>query len=62
MLFIYVEVLLLLLACCQKRHQEAYGYFRERAAAASDSSVFAALEGVFQARMANQVFLLRRVA
>jgi glyoxylase-like metal-dependent hydrolase (beta-lactamase superfamily II) len=44
------------------RDREAYGYFRERAAAAPDSPVFAALEGMFQARMANQVFLLRRVA
>jgi glyoxylase-like metal-dependent hydrolase (beta-lactamase superfamily II) len=44
------------------RDAEAYGYFRERAAAAPDQALFAALEGMFQIRMAGQVFLLRRVA
>ena len=43
------------------RDEEAYGYFRERAAAA-DQPIFGALEGTFQIRMAGQVFLLRRVA
>jgi glyoxylase-like metal-dependent hydrolase (beta-lactamase superfamily II) len=45
-----------------RRDEEAYGYFRERAAAAPDQAIFVALEGMFQARMAGQVFLLRRVA
>jgi glyoxylase-like metal-dependent hydrolase (beta-lactamase superfamily II) len=44
------------------RAAEAYGYFRERAAAAPDQTIFVALEGMFQIRMAGQVFLLRRVA
>ena len=44
------------------RDQEAYSYFRERAAAAPDQPIFGALEGTFQIRMAGQVFLLRRVA
>jgi glyoxylase-like metal-dependent hydrolase (beta-lactamase superfamily II) len=44
------------------RDEEAYGYFRERAATAPDHPVFGALEGTFQIRMAGQVFLLRRVA
>jgi hypothetical protein len=44
------------------RDQQAYGYFRERAAAAPDQALFVALEGMFQVRMAGQVFLLRRVA
>ena len=44
------------------RDEEAYGYFRERAAAAPDQPIFGALEGTFQVRMAGQVFLLRRVA
>jgi hypothetical protein len=44
------------------RDEEAYGYFRERAAAAPDQPIFEALEGTFQIRMAGQVFLLRRVA
>ena len=44
------------------RDEEAYGYFRERAAAAPDQAIFVALEGMFQTRMAGQVFLLRRVA
>jgi glyoxylase-like metal-dependent hydrolase (beta-lactamase superfamily II) len=43
-------------------NEEAYGYFRERAAAQPDQAIFLALEGMFQARMAGQVFLLRRVA
>jgi len=44
------------------RDEEAYGYFRERAAAAPDQPIFGALEGTFQIRMSGQVFLLRRVA
>jgi glyoxylase-like metal-dependent hydrolase (beta-lactamase superfamily II) len=44
------------------RDHEAYSYFRERAAAAPDQVIFLALEGMFQARMAGQVFLFRRVA
>jgi glyoxylase-like metal-dependent hydrolase (beta-lactamase superfamily II) len=44
------------------RDREAYGYFRERAAAEPDQPLFLALEGTFQVRMASQVFLLRRVA
>jgi hypothetical protein len=44
------------------RDEEAYGYFRERAAAEPDQPIFVALEGMFQARMAGDVFLLRRVA
>jgi glyoxylase-like metal-dependent hydrolase (beta-lactamase superfamily II) len=44
------------------RDEEAYAYFRERAAAAPDQPIFLALEGMFQARMAGQVFVLRRVA
>ena len=44
------------------RDEEAYSYFRERAAAAPDQPIFGALEGTFQIRMAGQVFLLRRVA
>jgi glyoxylase-like metal-dependent hydrolase (beta-lactamase superfamily II) len=44
------------------RDAEAYDYFRERATAAPDQAIFVALEGMFQTRMASQVFLLRRVA
>src|SRR5262249_52411149 len=44
------------------RDEEAYGYFRQRAAAAPDQPIFGAVEGTFQIRMAAQVFLLRRVA
>lgn len=44
------------------RDEEAHSYFRERAAAEPDQAIFLALEGMFQARMAGQVFLLRRVA
>jgi glyoxylase-like metal-dependent hydrolase (beta-lactamase superfamily II) len=44
------------------RDEEAYDYFRERAAATPDQPIFGALEGTFQIRMAGQVFLLRRVA
>jgi glyoxylase-like metal-dependent hydrolase (beta-lactamase superfamily II) len=44
------------------RDEEAYGYFRERAAASPDQPIFGALEGTFQIRMAGQVFVLRRVA
>lgn len=43
------------------RDEEAYGYFAERATAQPDQAIFVALEGMFQARMASQVFLLRRV-
>src|SRR5262249_22018516 len=45
-----------------RRDREAYDYFRERAEAVPDEPLFRALEGLFQARMADQVFLLRRVA
>jgi glyoxylase-like metal-dependent hydrolase (beta-lactamase superfamily II) len=42
--------------------REGYRYFRERGAEAPNDPIFHALEGLFQARMAGQVFLLRRVA
>jgi hypothetical protein len=45
-----------------RRDQEAYAYFRERAQSAPDRPIFLALEGFFQARVADDVFLLRRVA
>jgi glyoxylase-like metal-dependent hydrolase (beta-lactamase superfamily II) len=44
------------------RDPEAYDYFRERAAASPDVAIFLALEGTFQLRMADRVFVLRRVA
>jgi glyoxylase-like metal-dependent hydrolase (beta-lactamase superfamily II) len=45
------------------RHdREGYSYFRERGEAAPNDPLFRALEGLFQARMAGQVLLLRRVA
>ena len=44
------------------RDEEAFAYFRELAAAAPDQPIPMALEGMFQLRMAGQVFLLRRVA
>lgn len=43
------------------RDQEAYAYFQERAKNADDRPVFLALEGFFQARLAGDVFLLRRI-
>lgn len=42
------------------RDQEAYAYFQERARQAPDRPLFLALEGFFQARIAGEVFLLRR--
>ena len=42
--------------------QEGYSYFRERGEATPDEPIFHALEGLFQARMAGQVFLFRRAA
>ena len=44
------------------RDEDAFAYFRERAAAAPEQAVLLALEGLFQTRMGRQVFLLRRVA
>ncbi|HZY03153.1 MAG TPA: hypothetical protein VFF02_06600, partial [Anaeromyxobacteraceae bacterium] len=44
------------------RDEEGYRYFGELAAAAPERPLFLALQGLFQARMAGQVFLLRRVA
>jgi glyoxylase-like metal-dependent hydrolase (beta-lactamase superfamily II) len=43
-----------------RRDPEGYRYFRERSEAVPDEPLFHALEGLFQARMAGQVFLLRR--
>jgi glyoxylase-like metal-dependent hydrolase (beta-lactamase superfamily II) len=43
------------------RDREAYHYFHERSEAAPTDPLFQALEGLFQARMADEVFLLRRV-
>ncbi|HSB19616.1 MAG TPA: MBL fold metallo-hydrolase [Anaeromyxobacteraceae bacterium] len=45
-----------------RQDEVGYRYFGERAAAAPDRPLFLALQGLFQARMAGQVFLLRRVA
>ena len=45
-----------------RQDEAGYRYFGERAAAAPDRPLFLALQGLFQARMAGQVFLLRRVA
>jgi glyoxylase-like metal-dependent hydrolase (beta-lactamase superfamily II) len=45
-----------------RRDRDAYDYFHERGEAAPNEPLFRALEGLFQARMAGQVFLLRRVA
>ena len=42
------------------RDGEGYAYFQERAAAAPDQPLFLALEGVFQARLAREVPLLKR--
>ncbi len=44
-----------------RRDREAYTYFRERANAQPDQPLFLALEGMFQARTAGEVSLLRRV-
>ena len=44
------------------RDEEGYRYFGELAAGAPERPLFLALQGLFQARMAGQVFLLRRVA
>ncbi len=45
-----------------RQDEAGYRYFGERAAAAPDRPLFLALQGLFQARMASQVFLLRRIA
>lgn len=45
-----------------RRDQEGYAYFRERANAHPGRPLFLALEGLFQARLANQVPLFERVA
>src|SRR2546426_1005834 len=45
-----------------RQDQEALAYFEERAKSAPDRPLFVALEGFFQARVADDVFLLRRVA
>src|SRR5262245_28483607 len=45
-----------------RRDREAYAYFEERTKAAPERPLFLALEGFFQARVAGDVFLLRRVA
>ncbi len=42
------------------RDEEAYAYFQERARHAPDRPLFLALEGFFRARVASDVFLLRR--
>src|SRR5260221_4756235 len=44
-----------------RRDQEAYAYFEERTRAVPDKPLFLALEGFFQARVAGDVFLLRRI-
>jgi glyoxylase-like metal-dependent hydrolase (beta-lactamase superfamily II) len=45
-----------------RQDEAGYRYFGERAAAAPDRPLFLALQGLFQARMAGRVFLLRRIA
>jgi len=45
-----------------RRDEEAYAYFQERAKDHPDRPLFLALEGFFQARVADRVSLLRRVA
>ncbi len=45
-----------------RQDQEALAYFEERAKSVPDRPLFVALEGFFQARVADDVFLLRRVA
>jgi glyoxylase-like metal-dependent hydrolase (beta-lactamase superfamily II) len=44
-----------------RRDQEAYAYFEERAKAVPEKPLFLALQGFFQARVAGDVFLLRRI-
>jgi glyoxylase-like metal-dependent hydrolase (beta-lactamase superfamily II) len=44
------------------REAEGYRYFHERVAAVPDRPLFLALEGLFQARMADRVPLLKRIA
>jgi len=45
-----------------RRDEEGYAYFRERAEARPDQPLFLALEGLFQARLAGHVSLIRRRA
>ncbi len=45
-----------------RRDREAYAYFEERARSEPARVLFLALEGLFQARVADQVSLFRRVA
>jgi glyoxylase-like metal-dependent hydrolase (beta-lactamase superfamily II) len=45
-----------------RRDVDGYRYFHERAEAAPDEPLFRGLDGLFQARMAGQVFLLRRAS
>jgi glyoxylase-like metal-dependent hydrolase (beta-lactamase superfamily II) len=44
-----------------RRDHEAHAYFAERAKVAPDRPLFLALEGFFQARLAGDIFLLRRI-
>jgi glyoxylase-like metal-dependent hydrolase (beta-lactamase superfamily II) len=44
------------------RDREGYAYFRDRARRAPERPLFLALEGLFQVRLADEVFLLRRTA
>jgi glyoxylase-like metal-dependent hydrolase (beta-lactamase superfamily II) len=44
------------------RDQEAFAYFQERAKSQPERPVYGALEGLFQARVASSVWLLRRVS
>lgn len=45
-----------------RQYQSGYAYFRERVAAQPDEPLFLALEGVFQARLAGQQSVFRRLA
>ena len=45
-----------------RRNHDANLYFQERANAAPDRAVFVALDEFFQARRADDVFILRRTA
>jgi glyoxylase-like metal-dependent hydrolase (beta-lactamase superfamily II) len=45
-----------------RQDQRGYAYFRERAAACPGEPLFLALEGVFQARLAGQQSVFRRLA
>lgn len=45
-----------------RQDRSGYAYFRERAAAQPDEPLFLALEGVFQARLAGQQSVFRRLA